>query len=169
MTQSVESQICIRFCIKLEHSSVENIQMIQKATAMGNWWVAASSQQRVHSCITSCTEFFGKTSNRLDDSATLQPRFGTLWLLAFPKTKITFEREEIFFTIFSLYVFSVYFFIDGFISNHQQDSGKYNREADVGWENCVRSPGACFEGVYIVIVLLYNASCILFSKCLYFS
>ena len=25
----------------------------------------------------------------------LQPRFGALWLLAFPKTKITFEREDI--------------------------------------------------------------------------
>ena len=38
---------------------------------------------------------FCETSNHPDDSAPLQPRFGTLWLLAFPKTKITFEREEI--------------------------------------------------------------------------
>ena len=36
MTEQVEQQICIRFCIKLEHSSVEIIQMIQKAAAMGN-------------------------------------------------------------------------------------------------------------------------------------
>ena len=28
------------------------------------------------------------------DSAPLQPTFGALWLLAFPKSKITFEREE---------------------------------------------------------------------------
>ena len=45
-----------------------------------------------------------------------QHRFGTLWLLAFPKTKITFERKE--------------------ISDCQWDSGKYNGEADGDWENC---------------------------------
>ena len=38
---------------------------------------------------------FGETSNHPDDSTPLQPRFGALWLLAFPKAKITFEREEI--------------------------------------------------------------------------
>ena len=43
----------------------------------------------------SCAEFFGETSNHPGDSAPLQPRFGALQLLAFPKTKITFEREEI--------------------------------------------------------------------------
>ena len=38
MTEPVEQQICITFCIKLEHySSVETIQMIQKATAKGTW------------------------------------------------------------------------------------------------------------------------------------
>ena len=31
MTEGVEQQICIKFCIKLEHSSTETIQMIQKA------------------------------------------------------------------------------------------------------------------------------------------
>ena len=37
MTERVEQRICIDFCIKLEHSSMETIQMIQKATALGNW------------------------------------------------------------------------------------------------------------------------------------
>ena len=50
-------------------------------------------------------EFVGKTSNPPGDSAPLQPRFGTLQLLTFPKTKISFEREE--------------------ISNSQWDLGKY--------------------------------------------
>ena len=40
-------------------------------------------------------EFFGETSNHPSDSGHLQPKFGALQLLAFPKTKITFEREEI--------------------------------------------------------------------------
>ena len=37
----------------------------------------------------SCGDF-GETSNHPGDSASLQPRFGTL---VFPKIKITFERE----------------------------------------------------------------------------
>ena len=69
MTKSVEQWICIRFCIKLAHSSAETIQMIQKATAMGNWWLAISSQQHAHLRITSCAEFFGETSNHPGDSA----------------------------------------------------------------------------------------------------
>ena len=35
--ERVEQQFCIKFCVKLEPSSVETIQMIQKVTAMGNW------------------------------------------------------------------------------------------------------------------------------------
>ena len=31
MTEQVEQQISIKFCVKLEHSSAETIQMIQKA------------------------------------------------------------------------------------------------------------------------------------------
>ena len=38
MTEWVEQRICIKFCVKLENSSVETIWMIQKATAVGNWW-----------------------------------------------------------------------------------------------------------------------------------
>ena len=36
-TEKVEPQICIKFCVKPEHSSVESIRMIQKATVMSNW------------------------------------------------------------------------------------------------------------------------------------
>ena len=130
-TEQEEQWICIKFCPKLEHFST--IQMIQKATAMGNWWLAASSWQHACSCITSRAEISGKTSNQPGNSAPLQPRFGALWLLAFPKTKITFERGE--------------------ISDHQWDSGKYNGAADGDWENCVRSQGAYFEGDWGISVL----------------
>ena len=47
-----------------------------------------------------------KTSNHPGDSDPLHPSFSALQLLAFPKTKITFEIEE--------------------ISDHQWDSWKYN-------------------------------------------
>ena len=62
--------------------------------ATGNWKLHHNNM--AHSCITPHTEFSGETSNHPGDSALLQPRFGTLWLLAFSKNKITFEREEIF-------------------------------------------------------------------------
>ena len=92
--------------------------------------------------------FFWETSNHPGDSAPLQPRFGALWLLAFPKTKITFEKEE--------------------IPDHQWDSGKYHRTADRDWENCVRSQGAYFGGDWAIIVLctMFLISCIFFNKCL---
>ena len=85
MTEQVEQRICIKFCVKLEHSSVETIWMIQKAAAMGNWWLTALSWQRACSCIMSLAEFFGETANHPGHTAPLQPRFGTWWLLSFPK------------------------------------------------------------------------------------
>ena len=147
----VEQQICIKFCDKLEHSSTETVRMIQKAAALGNWWLAASSWQCAHSGIMSHAEFFGKISNHPGDSASLQHRFGALQLLAFPKTKIIFEREE--------------------ISDHWWDSGKYDGTADGNLENCVRSQRAYFEEDWSVIVLctMFFVSCIFFIKCLYFS
>ena len=39
MTEEVEQWICIKFCVKLEHSSSETIRIIQKAASMGNWWL----------------------------------------------------------------------------------------------------------------------------------
>ena len=45
MTERVEQWFCIKCCIKLEHSFTNTVWMMQKAVAMGNWWLAASSQQ----------------------------------------------------------------------------------------------------------------------------
>ena len=150
MTEGVEQWICTKLCIKLDHSSREIMGMIQKAAAMGNWWLAASSQHAC-SCIISCSEFLGETSNHPGDSGPLQPRLRTLILLAFPKTKLTCEREE--------------------ISDSWSDSGKYDGAADGHWENCVRSQGAYFKGDWGIIVLctMFLVPCILFSKSLYFS
>ena len=113
---------------------------MKTAAAMGNWWLAASSRQCTYSCITSHAELFGETSNHPGDSGLLQPRFGTLRLVAVPKTKITFEREE--------------------ISDCRWDSVKYDGAADGDSNkgfcsvlNCVRSQGPSFEGDGGVIVL----------------
>ena len=132
----VEQRICITFCIKLEHSPTETIWTIQKATALCNWWLAASSQQCAHSCITSRASVFWqniKSPRWPRWPWALQPRLGALRLLAFPKTKITFEREK--------------------ILDHQWDSGKYNAAPDGNLENSVRSQGAYFEGDWGIIAL----------------
>ena len=88
MTEQVEQRICIKFCIKLEHSSMETIWLQPWAT--GDWQF---EHNNTHACI-SC-RVFGKTSYHSGDSVPLQPRFGALQLLAFLKIEITFEREEI--------------------------------------------------------------------------
>ena len=132
MTEWVEQWICVKFCVKLEHLSMETIQIVQKAAAMGNGGLAALSWQCTRSCIMSLAECFCKTSICPGDSAPILPRFGTLWLPAFSTTKITFDREE--------------------ISDCRWESGKYGA-ADDHRGNCVRSQGAYFEGDWGVIIL----------------
>ena len=99
--------------------------------ATGDWQLHHNNVPTHTSCLVQ--SFFDETSNQPGDSAHLQPTFGALWLLAFPKTKITFEREE--------------------ISDHQWDSGKYHGPVDGDWENCVTSQGDYFEGDWGVLVL----------------
>ena len=86
MTEQVEQWICIKFCIKLEYSSVETIQMIQKVSAMGSWRLAASSQHTC-SCVTSPAEVFGETSNHPSDSAPNSPDLTPCDFKFFPKLK----------------------------------------------------------------------------------
>jgi len=56
---------------------------------------SASSQHCTCQFYSSCAGVFGKASHHPGLSAPLQPRFGSLQLLAFPKAKIAFEREVI--------------------------------------------------------------------------
>ena len=97
MTELVDQWICIKFCVKLKHSSMETIQMIQKARAMGTWWLAASSRQRACSWFMSCAECFGERANHPGDSwlSPPQSRFGIpcdFWL--FPKLKWPLNRTR---------------------------------------------------------------------------
>ena len=116
---------------------------------MGNWWLAPSSPE-AHSCILSCAEISGKTSNHPDSSAPLQPRFGTWLLLAFPKQKSPLKGKRL---------------------QTVWDSGKYDGVANGDRENYMKSQGTYFEGDWGVIILctMFLVSCIFFNKCLYFS
>ena len=81
---------------------------------------------------------FDETSNHPGDLAPLQLRFGALSLLAFPKTKITFEKEE--------------------VSDHWWDSRKYDWADDGDWEKLPRCQ--LWRGMKSHCPL-YNVSCIL--------
>ena len=108
--------------------------------ATGDWQLHHNNAPAHVSCLMQgCFFFFGKTSNHPGDSAPLQSRFGVLELLAFPKTKITFEREEIW--------------------DHQWDSEKYNGAADGDWENCIRPKVLTLKGTE---VSLPYAQCFLY-------
>ena len=128
--------------VKLEHSSMETIQMIQKATAMGNRWLAVSSRQCTCSgFIVSCS-FLGKHQI----TQVTQPLYSPdlmhydFWLS--PKLKSPLKGKR-FQTV---------------------------NEIQENWENCVRSQAAYIEGDWGVIVLctVFLVSCIFFSKCLFF-
>ena len=83
--------------------------IMKMATATGNCWFAASSEQLASSYTTSPAECLAKHQITQVTSPPTAP-FGALKLLAFPKTEITFEREE--------------------ISDLRWDSGKYDEAAD---------------------------------------
>ena len=140
MTEWVQQWICINFALSLNIP----LQKLFRWFRRPQLW-AASTGQCTCSCITPHAEFFAKTSNHPGDSVPLQPRFGALWLLAFPKTKIAFEREE--------------------ISDHWWDSGKYNGATDGNWENCVRSKVPTLKGTEASLSCLctvFLVSCIFF-------
>ena len=88
-------------CPKKARQSWSNVKamlmvfLIMKVFSTKSTLLAASSWQSAYPFFSSLAGFFGKTSHHPGLSAPLQPRFGPLWLLAFPKAKITIEREEI--------------------------------------------------------------------------
>ena len=124
--------------------------MIQKAAAMGNWWLAASLWQHAHSCIMSHAEYFCETSNHQGDSAPLQPRFGAWWLLAFPKTKSPLKGKRF------------------QIINEIQEN-KMGQMMAIG--RTVWGPKMpTLKGTEASLsYVLFLVSCFFFNKCLYFS
>ena len=131
MTEWVEQWICIKFFIKLEHSSEFGWFRRQQLWATGDWQL---HHENVPAYASHLMQSFWRNIKSPRWLSPLQPRFGTPWLLAFPKTKITLEREE--------------------ISDCWWDLEKYNRAADGNCENGVRSQGTYSEGDWGVIVQL---------------
>ena len=120
MTEGVEQRICIKFCVKLEHSSAKATRRIQKAAAVGSLvigsFITTVSTLTYHF---SCRVFFWQN---VRSPRWLRPPTAQIWRPAtfgFFKTEITFERQE--------------------ISDRWCDSGKYDGAADGNWENSVRS------------------------------
>ena len=156
MTEQAEQQICIKFCIKVEHSSTEPIQIIHEATAMGNWWLAALSWQCSCSYIMSHEEFFVKHQITHMIQLPYSPDLAPCNFLLFSKLKSPLKGKR-FLTI-------------------NWDLGKYCGAADgswlqLNWEKCVKSQSSYFEGDwgFIVLHIIFLVSCILFNKCCYFS
>ena len=151
MIEWVEQWICNRFCIKLEYSSAEIICMLQKACSYGQLATGSfimTTRPLTHHVL---CRVFSETSNHPDDSA---PHTAQIWC---PMTS-------------------------GFSQNWNHHwkrrdirplmrFRKIQRDSWWRWENCVRSPGAYFEGDWGIIVLctVCFVASIFFNKCLYFS
>ena len=129
MTEQVEQQICIKFCVKLEHSSMEAIPMIRRPQlwAAGDWQLITTTCLLRHHI--SCRGFWGN----IKSPRWLSPPTAQIWCLQLTAFPETFEREM--------------------LSDCWWDSGKYDGAAHGYWENCVRSQGAYFEGDWGFIVL----------------
>ena len=93
-TEQVEQQICIKFCIKLEHSSTETIWMIREVAAMGNWWLAASSQQHAHLWGTSHVEFLVKHQITQLTQPLYSPYLVSHDFWLFPKLKLPLKGKR---------------------------------------------------------------------------
>ena len=148
MTEWVEQRICIKFCVKLEHSFVEIISMIQKAAAMGNWWLAASSWQLTHSWITSHVEFLVKHQI----TQVTQPHYSwDFWL--FPKLKSPLKGKR-FQTIDEI---------------QENTTGQLMAIGRTVWGPKVTTLKGTEASLSYVQCFLYLVSCIFCNKCLYFS
>ena len=94
IAERVEPRIYIKFCVKLEHSSMETVQMIQKAAAMGKWLLPSEGHSDWLLLMTthplmhrvSCRVFLWNIESPRWLSP-LQPRFGTCDFWLFPKLK----------------------------------------------------------------------------------
>ena len=139
--------------------------MTKTAAAMGNWWLAALSWQRAHSCITSCVQCFSKTSNHPGDSTPYSPDLTPCDFWFFRKLKSPLKGKR-FQTINEIWENTR----EQLMVIPAKDIAECFEQWKGPWENYVRSQVAYFEGDWVIIVLctMFLVSCI-FNKCFYFS
>ena len=146
ITERVEQQrICIRFCIKVEHSSMETVWMIQKAKAVGNWWPTASSRQCARSCTISCAVFWWNFKSP-GDSAPVQ-----IW------HAVTSGFSQNYYHLWT--------------AGDLRLSVKFRKTWWGSWwqlEELCEVPRCLFWRGLRRLCPIYNVSCIFFNKCLYF-
>ena len=148
ITEPVQQRICIKFHVKLEHSSKETFWMVQKTPALGTWRLAASSRQCARSCIRSHAEFL--VQHQITQVA--QPPYNPdlvpcdFWL--FPKLKSPL-KGKIFQTVSEIQ------------ENTMGQLMVTGRLCEV--PRCLLWRGLRRH------CSIYSVSCIFFSKCVYFS
>ena len=127
--------------------SMESIQMIQRATSMGNWWLAVSSQQHACSCIKSHAEFLAKHQIAQVTQPPYSPALAPCDFWLFPKLKSPLKGKR----------FQTINDIQEHMTGHPMAIGR------TVW-------GPNFDGDWGIIVLciMFLVSWIFFNKCLYF-
>ena len=85
--------ICIKFWLSLNIPPRKLFRWFRRLQlwATGNWQLHHYNAPAHSSCL---MWFFGEISNHSGDSASLQPRFGALWLLAFLKTNHLWKGRD---------------------------------------------------------------------------
>ena len=144
---------------------METTQMIQKATAMDNWWLTASSRHCTCSCIISHEGFLVKHQITQVSQPPYNPDLEPYDFWLFPKLKSPLKMKS--------------------FQTVDETWWRYDGAADDNWENCVRSQGAYFEGNWDTIVLCttflvhciqklvsknfpaFLVTCVFFKKCLF--
>ena len=145
---------------------METIWILQKATAMGNWWLAASLWQSTCSCITSCAEVFWQNVKSL---RWLSLSIAQIWcpaISSFTKLKSPLKGKR-FQTVNEIQESMT----GQLMVIPTKDFAESFEQWKRCWENCVRFQGAYFEGDWGVIILctMFIVSWNFFNKCLYFS
>ena len=142
--------IYIKFCIKLEHSFMEIIWMIQKTKAMGNWWLGSFIMT---SCLLmhhiSCSSVVKHHITRWLSPSTAPLVPFNFWL--FPKLKSPLKGKR-FQTLNEI---------------QENITGQLMAIGRTLWHPKV--PTLKRDWDVIVLCTMFLVSCIFFSKCLYFA
>ena len=90
----VEQWICIKFCVKLEHCSMETIQMIQKAASMatGDWQLHRDHMPTHASCF--MQSFLAKHQITQVTQPLYSPDLASCDFWLFPKLKSPLKRKR---------------------------------------------------------------------------